>query len=589
MSGNHADVRALGDTIHDMQMLGVYDPKDPRVKPNLTKVLKLLRKHPFQVFYADTPLLPLHAFAPSTHGGQMVLALKAFAMIRTLSIQDDLEQERLWDPDLAMWPYVFRWTEYMCPLKDGPETFDSSRFDMAVVQTLMDAVVGVFQAFITLTDADALAILSSLAYVPLRLAIYVWAGWPRLYFLEAADMSGNAKRIRSAMTALPMLSNLLQCSNKAETDPAFRTELLRITAGKPRLLFRLIGRHVETLTALEDGSGYSLWTQMMFAAQLLIPSLGLGIQDIPRIAVRAVVEVLRRYPTFEQSMTPYAAGKMRAQAMLMLSALCAVDPRALMYAIHIGVFPLYARIRGLHPDEDPETYDGMSAMVAGTLVRRKAVDDIVASLTEKPFTGFVDLDMVIANTTARRCLLIVEAKSDWEHVGTCCNIMSETCTSTSLRACPCGQALYCSTYCQRAHWTDGEHCRLCPFSEDSDADLPPEPMSPKDLRFLVLITRAYVEKHIASIYNPEKGLGACAVDLTGPEPTHTTYALPDPPPVVDWPLVSVQALYRDSSTRKRACKVVLYGGPQMRYRMLNQARFVLPEMRVRIVHDPSSE
>ncbi|TRM63753.1 hypothetical protein BD626DRAFT_629551 [Schizophyllum amplum] len=567
MPGSYKDIQALGNAINKIQVFHPFQPNDPRLQPPLRDIQTLLQRRPFDIMHADTPSMPLDNFLNTTEGDEIFITLKIFSALHKLSVQEEMEHEHLWEHDAATWINVFRWAEYLCPLYQAVSC-PSDQID------IMGTVIRVLEALITdLDDFKVFSLLvDTLAYLPFRLAADIWEGWPRIYDNGACSLTPKSKTadcVRQSIAILQRIYDLLSCK-KEETYPAMRSELLRVARGRPRRLHRIVGRNIQTLIALEDGTGYLLWTQMYFSTQLIL--LEVGTDDISKTALRSVVDILRHYPAFEKMMSADAFAKVREAAISMLAMLCGHHFTASVDALCLGAFPLCTQIRARFPADDPDNYELLSEMFDNVLFSRRAPD------------------RKIQVTAATRFSLLEEAKADWDRVGkVCCNIDSGECKDGPVCACPCSQALYCSTHCQRAHWTDGEHSKLCPFSEDSDADLPPEPISPKDLRFLVLITRAYVEKHIASIYNPEKGLGACAVDLTGPEPTHTTYALPDPPPVVDWPLVSVQALYRDSSTRKRACKVVLYGGPQMRYRMLNQARFVLPEMRVRIVHDPSSE
>ncbi|KAI4517692.1 hypothetical protein K525DRAFT_273378 [Schizophyllum commune Loenen D] len=63
----------------------------------------------------------------------------------------------------------------------------------------------------------------------------------------------------------------------------------------------------------------------------------------------------------------------------------------------------------------------------------------------------------------------------------------------SLRSCPCGENLYFSKQCQRAHWKSDLHRSDCERHLEGSRKSTARLLRAKDVHFLVVIARAYVE------------------------------------------------------------------------------------------------
>ncbi|KAL1752674.1 hypothetical protein FB107DRAFT_219418 [Schizophyllum commune] len=88
--------------------------------------------------------------------------------------------------------------------------------------------------------------------------------------------------------------------------------------------------------------------------------------------------------------------------------------------------------------------------------------------------------------------VVAEAETSWERVATCCNAAcpNDGGRSDALQACSCGEAVYCSSACQRAHWVDGRHSVECASRHETEYGT----LAAKDMNLAVAEARIVLQK-----------------------------------------------------------------------------------------------
>ncbi|TRM55210.1 hypothetical protein BD626DRAFT_638517 [Schizophyllum amplum] len=427
----HGEVQALGGAIYEIQILEIEDAADARAKPHLNEIRRLLQKRPFDVLLDETPDMNLADFMARKRGDDMMYSMRVFAALRQISLLKGMQNERIWDPDPAIWPHLYRWAEYMSPVYHNIDIDALSPKVRDEIFGLVPGLVRVLQCVTSLPRSEGIAILSDVGYLPLRIAADLWAGWPRI-FGSSPTTARAQESVRSLVTMFPLLCTFLDCETP-ETQGALRSELERLTNGRAHGFLRTIGRNVEMVIDFDDESGRTVYTQMNFARQLV--TLRMSIEHVPRATISSAVSALRR---FAKSPTSRAAMSIRYSAAGMLLALCPIDPSSLVPAIRLGLFQAFAQIRANCTKDDSAMYKPVLQLIWFAMVQRKAVKALYKSrmdpeleIPPSDIMNLYEVDQMLLATSAQRYRLLKEADADWEKVNTCCNAKERNCAANT--------------------------------------------------------------------------------------------------------------------------------------------------------------
>ncbi|KAI5885236.1 uncharacterized protein SCHCODRAFT_02644193 [Schizophyllum commune H4-8] len=373
------------------------------------------------------------------------------------------------DADLFLSALV--WIEYLLPLRYGPWLQNTSR-DVRdwVLFDLTRACMAFLQEFLLNTRSDVLLqVLHSEDERATAVLIAFWLDWARL-----RDIDRTMSDADESETIIRGLLLLATHYTSARIDGAARDkvtfEILRATHDRPRSFFRRYGVHLQLMLAdsrLRDDR-VSMGTVLRGLLQLS-HAPALAVTHMPTKLILELIACARYYHR------PGTTSQTWALSLALLADGCTSSHRCMIFALQHNMLmcavDAQAAPKGTDLQHDAtRLLDAMSS-VAQTRSPRAILafhraEDLARS-------AGVNYDIACKDQRLKAILrlfgyeygVLQELGSVRELVTRCCNVECPSAAidpPVALRACACGEALYCSRTCQRAHWTTGKHCELCP-------------------------------------------------------------------------------------------------------------------------------
>ncbi|KAI5891883.1 uncharacterized protein SCHCODRAFT_02277349 [Schizophyllum commune H4-8] len=454
------------------------------------------------------------------------MALMAVKFLR-FSTVDKLSHE-LWPFDDTVWTHLLHWVDYIIPADDVPRAV--LLLPSADARHRVLAFLGVFESVLTLPKEAAQTYFLSGANSALNTLVALWAHWPEL-------VSSQKMEPEAALWCPRVFRALWDIFDSQVAEDVIVPQILRVSGGSARGVFRTCAAILRALSSAGDVAhrGAELGHQATFIGTIL-NHYDAGPQAVPSSFVATAVRVLGH-----QIAVAPEDHDVWALVLGMLFVLCYRSDHAMMLAMRQGIFHLLVRIRvlcthccsGPPPRPLDQTCSGgitgaLMTFMRGSLWSRRAVVDF-RDAYDKYATRMLGItlreDEELVRTTAEsRYKLLLDAEEEWPSIAKCCNTKCVSTDVVSLRSCPCGENLYCSKLCQRAHWKSELHRSDCErnlegsrstylkaqlrplltVAKDSTSHI----LRAKDVHFLVVIARAYVEANYQRIMTRLARLGA---------------------------------------------------------------------------------
>ncbi|KAL1739370.1 hypothetical protein HDZ31DRAFT_49505 [Schizophyllum fasciatum] len=508
LSAREKEIRKLYDALQDVQKcLNGVDVEEE--SQHLSMARNILRARPLHVVLDfPPPELPYDIYALLPTGRAAILALITLQHLYYIALIGPKDTHgSLWPFDGSIWAYIIRWTEYLLPIHAGQIPPEILVFeDKRVPQLLVMVAVGLFECIACCPAPEARKFFLDSDNGTAQSLVSLWMLWPKL------SKAVYVQALHSLRFQTVFL-DLWQLFDRDVAGRVFGVQIRHLISG-PKEAFRVCAEHLRAQAATGDLArcGDELGRQAALVLAIL-HEYDLGPQSIPCSFVSAVTTILAN----ELADAP-DCHDVWAQILATLFVLCSRSDHALMLAIKYGIFPMTVRVRQLctHCSSGaPVLCDGLSitngtcggfvAFIGTILCFPRAVQyfhDAQGMFAGRmPTIPLREDEQELVAFAERRYKLLRIAEREWPLVAVCCN---PTCIAqdASLRSCPCGEALYCSKNCQRVHLAhDSTHRRECTMNVAAHFGSPRTMRSlcSKDVHFLAVIARAYVEENYSTI------------------------------------------------------------------------------------------
>lgn len=460
--------------------------RSPTIRPLIKDALRHLKTGAMKILLRDPPRTPLIEFALTIDALSIVSALISFVIITDLI---DLGYHELWvlsETEDAVWPRVLQWTGYLLPLNSGLSL--SSFPPLSIMSEAFDTIICIFDRLSRVPSERARPIVLSGGHNAIHDIVTLWLNSAALLG-ENKDAEGEL-RLSSCCRLLSALWPVLGVEE--EMRAILVAYIVRAVKGHPRRLFRIISSHVD---ALAKQLNSKTWTDM---GQLLWPMIALALSPelhsggFPRCMIRSGICILRVAIADYPGLCPTSHD--------VLCKLCSHDFRALLFALDLGLFATLVDLRATGTCEDFAVKE-MTEIISFALVFPRAVQHFHDGLPEGyrlSDTACHPNEQELLKLADERFEMLQKFRANefWcRRRVLCVNINCTGPRSTGLRvlrACPCGDALYCSRSCQRLHWNSDHKtsCALEMFVDEQTA-----PLKLRDLNFLQFLSYSYMSRN----------------------------------------------------------------------------------------------
>ncbi|KAL1686491.1 hypothetical protein GGG16DRAFT_128681 [Schizophyllum commune] len=421
---------------------------------------------------------------------QQELALLATLSLRMFACLPQMSQ--LWTLDDSIWTYVFLWIEYFLPINHPHEEEAIDNLlekNHEVLSSTLALISTAFSLFRSPRPPIRDIILSQEYFAP-RTFVKLWLNGPRL--MNGAEID----RGRMMLYGLNFLHGYIVRYDDSAVCAVLIEEILKITEYRPGRVFgkNWLAWHHRCLDTFRPLIDESLWDKQLELESVLVDVPALGASDCPREMIRCSIMNIKCAISEERWKTAVGIYKL-------LHKLFAVarDDRLVRTAIRYDLLSLPCNLRAASQEHDVDT-NAVLDFVGGSLITTRALREFhrsysrIQGLVPRPQLGRKEMELVAL--CAKRLSLVNRRK--WALQQKCCRNQCSNRLSTyntaKLRACLCGEALYCSVKCQRAHWVEGKHRQVCPYKSDSANILPA-----KQYAFLVSIVHASIVQSFSDI------------------------------------------------------------------------------------------
>ncbi|KAL1663625.1 hypothetical protein GGF50DRAFT_115861 [Schizophyllum commune] len=432
---------------------------------------RLLHARPLHIVLNSPPACPLEEYVATHKGKEMIAAIVTLQYLHQTTRVGQEEYRRLWPFDDSLWTCLLRWSDYLLPLERYRVLKTLAKVKSAkVTPVLLTAVIGIIECIAALPDADAQAYFLSESNSALHTLVCLWVHWNKV--ITAYNVT-----VGTVTECMITLAAAWQVFDQNVATSLIGTQIMRIAGGGDRGVFRLCAAHLRILSM---GAMYM---------GVLFHSLDIGPRTIPSPFVSTVFDVLNDFLDAEPG-----NHDVWVQIFMLLYTVCSHSDQALVLAIKHGLFPLTVRVRQLCAHcsqasaalgDDPQMANGITGalvwLIARTLYLPRAVRYFREAKTK--YTSRISNiplrkdEQNLVDLAERRHELLARAEREWSSVAKCCNP-------------------------GRAHWTtkgDNDHKERCLHSGMQSCRPTLDGLRTKDVHFLVVIGRAYVEANYANI------------------------------------------------------------------------------------------
>lgn len=492
------------------------NPIPPPVERKMVlKILDMLKRRPLQRIFQEPPPhgTPYARFVGTQsnreHIQQIVEALHCVMQLSRFANLLHRPELRV-ALDTAFFASTFAWIEFLLPIcRTAAEVDalppDSDFLTVGFTQVVLE-YLQLFTHILLRRLQGAHDVLLASGQRATAVYVRLWMHWP---FTTTTD--DGASTVGTAGAVLLLLPTLfIYMDDSAAARAALIAEILRSVRDRPTRFFRRYAQCMRAVVEYPELGGDDI---EMFVRTLLrgliefidVPGLNGRLPTSLALTMMGVVDHFL--------MTQPAGGAWQA-AWDVCATVCLRRTTTLVRAMEKGLFALTVRIRmtmahALHLDR-------MIRKIQTTASMPRAIRAFHATLPLIPPSATYEFaEELTVNVFERRYTKLQADDTAWELVQTCCNAAcpSGGGDADALRACACGEALYCSKTCQRAHWTEGGHRAACASGMHSGTNdirsgtdgIRSDRLTAKQIMRYVRETRAFVEKHYAD-YRPSIAL-----------------------------------------------------------------------------------
>ncbi|KAL1699586.1 hypothetical protein EV121DRAFT_215942 [Schizophyllum commune] len=373
------------------------------------------------------------------------------------------------DADLFLSALV--WIEYLLPLQSTPWLQKASQ-DVRdwVLFDLTRACMAFLQEFLLHTSSDVrLQVLHSKNERATAILVTFWLYWARLRDIDRTMSSAD-----DSETIIRSLLLLAMHYTSARIDTAARdkviVEILHATHNRPRRFFRRYGRYLQLM--MDDprmrDDRVSMGTVLRGLLQLS-RAPALAVAHMPTKLILELITCARYYHRLGPEAPTWSL------ALTLLADCCTSSATSMTCALLHNIFMCAIDAQAV-PEGTDLQYDAARLLQAmANIAQTRSPRAILAFHRAEDLarSAGVNYDMSGKDQRLKYILrlfryeygVLQELGAVRELATRCCNVecaSAERYAPVALRACACGEALYCSRTCQRAHWTTGEHREHCP-------------------------------------------------------------------------------------------------------------------------------
>ncbi|TRM55734.1 hypothetical protein BD626DRAFT_636520 [Schizophyllum amplum] len=459
-----------------------------RAKADIAIILAILRRHdPLRILRYEPPspdVLSYTGFWRDPAYADVVDGIMCVTGLRSLSDRPNLAN--LWTDD-SIWTHVFKWLEYMSTpnRESAPAAVDLADRDFflhhfacpsidAIVFSLIDLATDSFEPILLLPEVGAAGFF-----------IRLWLYWPGLCLTaDGAEHENSGKLLISILEAIQTC--LAPYMVEATREIVMRN-MLSTVANRPDRIFRIIAGHIDHLLALtpRSASEQEIWSLHVQLVSMLADLPALRPKGgYPRRIVRSLLAALHA------GLVPLRGAYIAESARNLLQKFLesSTDAHLVTTAIRHGIFPDLC-IMSTAPGGEAVVRPTL-VLVAGALTTPTALRGFhnTLSMRRMPQLQYTRQDNDTILSCDQRLALIDKWKTEWSALQTCGRRECPNPDRTDMRACICGEVLYCSIECQREHWGDTGHQLTCNRNPEVHGAL-----SAKAFSFLVAIARVNLE------------------------------------------------------------------------------------------------
>ncbi|KAL1699585.1 hypothetical protein EV121DRAFT_264993 [Schizophyllum commune] len=431
----------------------------------VSQIVEIMRDHrPLQRLLAPHPPADQPYATFGLHGPDQSRLLSICTAISSLRTLLNLSKE-LNRPDMVVFEVdfflsVFDWIDYLLPLGCEAPLLKLPRARQAWhILTFTEVCLSFLQAFtLSLPKERVFEMLSSGEERATAVFVRVWMHLPRTLEREGAMEFQLARDITNMSTLLLPLHYVTLPSGILRDR--FDAEVMRQTRNHPRRLFRAYA------VCIRDSLSRAVTeSEMIFFGKLLcalmfhskVPDLGTPLR-MPNSLIAALLDAL--YPPH----FPIDSG-ISELVWYHLSQFVVRSDRSLVYALEHDLFPglLHLQSTTATPLATPsELYPMMERLSKSRTAVAAFQSALLRYEASHTTEGCREENKAMMDIYKRQADLFDGAKKLWDELAMCSNAECPSVEDTvDLRACACGEALYCSKACQRAHWTKGWHNIEC--------------------------------------------------------------------------------------------------------------------------------
>ncbi|KAI5891844.1 uncharacterized protein SCHCODRAFT_02749748 [Schizophyllum commune H4-8] len=543
LNAEYHNLRAIRDLGHELAGDRPYAPGNNQ-QSALAKITRLLASNPFPTLLSNPP-----PTADQDADSDVIAVVLTTFTVFTVVWDAASRLRSLQPPMRAMWPHIVKWGALLHPARGRLTT---SRGHWSTGRE----VTGLAQAYMSIAEADP-------AYVrPFILehedfaaqALELWLHFPRYVPRSAMDESGTShSAIVVAHAVYNLLGNELKPHADEESVSLFRSILKRV-AGRRRTLYLAAAEQTEFLTRISImpllvariweghyallGGLFGLESGLLGRDPIWRPGSSRSSQLPSRIATALVAAGLKCVQAQDmpdaQVRDSQDAARCAAQVLALLLGRISDGSRLLARAVGAGAGDLLRSLEGAAgplqtaSDGKPASlYDhsALARLMCAGLSQVRVVRAFYGRQTQPWDVGQIVSpkkgakargvqtptatwqDVARAWNAAREVYLHSHKKREWQEVMECANREEPSAHDRLVRACPCGDAFYCSRSCQRADW-DARHRGEC-LAEEGVWGLGGA-LSLSDALFVCAVARHYIATNRTAV-----GMHISALKLSG--------------------------------------------------------------------------
>ncbi|KAL1662908.1 hypothetical protein GGF50DRAFT_58014 [Schizophyllum commune] len=470
----YARISALYNVLFRLNDLQHTDSHSLKFAQLSTRAHTLLCANPFHAFLRTPPDdIPLERFLRTPEGTIMVGNIVSFGLCG--SIETVRHDEPLLEHVTAIWPAIFDWIYYMCPLNHKYDFGSLDNATLKLLTTTLDRIrlnihgVALLQA----SEAQRDVFLHRNHNVA-QLAADIYMRGSRIQGCDKGATHAELKSFTEVVLRFAgALFRVLDMAHRHRGGSA--SQVLLAAHGRPRRFYSAAGRYLRMISVQDANIWDSVDMQALFIRQLTgFPAL--AVHRYPRIMIIGLMKMIRAWPTKPSPHGPSSFQRIYDLILLF----CTNDPHATACFVKHGLLGLFSFDTRLPPRE----LTPILGCISRAIVSRKPLKVLCGPLNAS-FKNAQDpsLAELAAAAEAYDSLRDATAK-DWKRAKHCANMRCSSPADAQLRACTCSQALYCAVSCQGLHLTEGDHHDHCNNNIQDEGK-----MTPRDVHFLFHIVR----------------------------------------------------------------------------------------------------